>query len=139
MIFSKLRRAWEAGSCVAREDFAEDYRASMVCLGLRSAAADIYLPLCWLLVPQISAEARVCALSTVTPVETIYTVSYRLVRSTQHCFCMQTRPLKTWVDSLAWKSLSPPLLAHGCGVTPFCVQPWGKHVALPGPRPSQHG
>lgn len=54
-------------------DFAEDYKASMVCLWLRPAAADIrLLPLHRLLIPQINAEARVCVLHTVMPVETAY-------------------------------------------------------------------
>lgn len=55
-------------------DFAEDYKASMTCLGLRPAAADIHLPLHRFLIPQISAEARVCALLTVMPVETAYSL-----------------------------------------------------------------
>lgn len=74
-------------------DFAEDYKAPMVCLGLTPAAADIGLPLHRLLIPQISAEARVCVLCPVMPVET----AYGLLKAGQlntHCFCTQTAPLK---------------------------------------------
>lgn len=39
---------------------------------LRSATADIYLPLYRLLIPQIRAGATACMLHTVTPIETIY-------------------------------------------------------------------